>query len=75
MYLVEGFNHGVLNFVEFSAFASPEGGGIEENSVVTASASDFTSEKFIHIVNNPANGVFFQLIDLGIFFRPLNHAF
>ena len=38
---LQGFEEGLFNFIEFAAFTAPEGGRVEEDGIVTSTASLF----------------------------------
>lgn len=72
--MVEGFEQGVLNLVEFAAFAAAEGRWVEENAIIATAATDFALEEFIHVIDYPANWMILQSIDFGVLACPLYHA-
>ena len=65
----------VFDFIELAAFAAPERGWVEQNAVVAVAAFDFAGEEFVDVVDDPADGVLRETVELGILACPLHHAF
>ena len=65
----------VLDLVEFAAFAAPERGRVEQDAVVAVAAFDFAGEEFVDVVDDPADRVVGEPVELGILACPLHHAF
>ena len=70
----ECIEKGVLDFVELPALTPPEGGRVQENRVVGATATDFPLEELVAIVDDPPDGVVLQVVQGGVFPCPLDHT-
>lgn len=63
-----------FDFVDLAFRAAAERRRVENDSVVSVSATDFASEELVRVFDNPADRGFGQSVEGGVFACPLDHA-